>query len=191
LWTTPANPPGAPVTGYRVQRLIGETGEFETVHSTTDTHWVDKRESADGDILTYRVVAINSVGHDEANHAQVKMMLSGTGDTQMLVPLPEHPHTPVSTVLTGPEITDVTVGSDNRITVTWADGANADSHSAILFSSGSTDPPYEILEETTSGSSPHTFDVDVEAGMSYAVVIHSISGSSYMYDLEWETIPAN
>ena len=183
IWTSPANPAGAPVLGYRVESSV-DGADFEVLPdadnlNTGETHYVDDDELPEGETRVYRVTSINSVG-------------VGTEMATITIPLPaDHSHAPVVTELTEPSITDVSV-SNNQITVTWDDGANADSHSAILFSSGSTDPPYEILEETTSGSSPHTtFAVDVEAGMSYAVVIHSISGSSYMYDLEWETIPAN
>ena len=161
LWTTPSDPPGAPVTGYGVQRLIGETGEFETVHGGSDTHWVDKREPADGDVITYRVVASNSVGSTAANYAQVKLMVSGTGDDQTLMLVPEHTHT--APVLSA--ISDQTLEVSGTATVTLsATDADGDDVTYTAMSSDSAVASVAVSNSTL------TITAGADAGMATITV---------------------
>ena len=186
LWTSPPDPPGAPVTAYGVQRLIGETGDFETVHGGSDTHWVDKRQPLDGDVITYRVGASNSVGSTAANYAQVKLMVSGTGDDQVLMLVPEHMH---GTALTAPTnvmaTVDDAVAGDIDVVVTWTPGENAvEGHVVLLFTSDFTAVPHTDVP-TLDGM--HTF-MSVSPGSYVAVVVAIESRSNYLYAYDRVTV---
>ena len=117
LWTTPADPPGAPVTGYRVQRSIGDS-MFETVRSTEFTHWVDRQQPVDGEVRAYRIASVNAVGQNETSYSEIKMRVEGTGDDQMLILVPEHGHNAAPTTVG--TISDVTVMVDGMRTSTMA-----------------------------------------------------------------------
>ena len=188
LWTTPADPPGAPVTGYRVQRSINDS-VFETVRSTEFTHWVDRQQPADGEVRAYRAVAINAVGHDETDYSEIKFRVEGTGDDQMLILVPEHTHPPASTVLTKPSDVMATVGvtDPGDITVTWTPGENAPGgHLVLLFNSDFTEVPH-VGTPTEEGM--YTIP-DVATAGNYVVVVVSVkSRSEYMYDYARVNVP--
>ena len=175
LWTTPTDPPGAPVTGYGVQRLIGETGDFETVHGGSATHWVDKRPPADGDVIAYRVVASNSVGSTAANYAQVKLMVSGTGDDQTLMLVPEHDHEPVA----GPEVgpaTGVTTGPFNEggvIQVNWDAAPNATGYIIYAVNVDELDDPDgQIVVEPVNDAAAETINLGgLNVGDTYDIYV--------------------
>ena len=151
LWTTPSDPPGAPVTGYRVQRSIDDS-VFETVRSTEFTHWVDRQQPVDGEVRAYRVVAINAVGHDETDYSEVKVRVEGTGDDQMLILVPEHTHAPVSTALTAPTMVMGMSNAVGELTLTWEDGDNADSY--LLIAVNTADTSSYDKRVTVSDSAP-------------------------------------
>ena len=95
LWNPPANPPGAPVQTYKIERSID--GEDYTVrvssHTATTTHWADSQEPPEGEVWTYRVTAINDVG-------------PGTEMAMVTLPLAEH-----TTHTTTPAVDELTVPS--------------------------------------------------------------------------------
>ena len=60
LWTTPADPPGAPVLSYKVERSV-DGGEFETreIVPAAKTRYEDKDERPTDQSNVYRVTSIN------------------------------------------------------------------------------------------------------------------------------------
>ena len=179
LWTLPPNPPGAPVTGFRIQRKVDD-GEFETVQTTSNTHWVDKSQPADGQARSYRVVAINSAGHDEANYAESMFIIMGTGDDQMLMFLPEHSHPPVSTMLTAASnVLANGTTTAGEIEVEWTAGANAVGHVIVVLDNGDNFAVETVAVPTADGE--HTI-TGLSAGTYTVVVVSFTSATEYEYD---------
>ena len=121
LWTGPEHPAGAKITGYSIERSMdgGTTWEsLESHRSGDNTHFEDRRNPREDDVLHYRVAAINS---------------EGTGPWSAMVRFPQHdePHgdrTPPSTVLTAPSNVVAGATDDNdpgAIKLTWDAGDNA------------------------------------------------------------------
>ena len=101
LWNPPANPPGAPVQSYKIERMIHD-GEAYTVrvssHTADTTHWADPNEPPVGEVWTYRVTAINDVG-------------PGTEMATVMIPYPAAGHTHPPGALSPPTIPIATAGS--------------------------------------------------------------------------------
>ena len=112
LWNPPANPPGAPVQTYKIERSID--GEDYTVrvssHTADTTHWADSQEPPEGEVWTYRVTAINDVG-------------PGTAMATVTIPLATHTtHTTpptVTTDLTAPTSVMAASNAAGSLTLTW------------------------------------------------------------------------
>lgn len=154
LWTSPDNPPGAPVTGYRVQ-LKKDDGVFETVHTTnTYTHWPDRSQPKDGEMRTYRVLAVNSVGYDTNVYAESMFRVSGTGDDQMLVRLPEHGHN-VAPMAVG-MIADMTMTTGDMASTTNVMGYFSDDDGDTLTYSAMSNDMAVATANIPAGSSTLT-----------------------------------
>ena len=71
LWNAPADPAGAPVLSYRIDRkIMGEDDDFVTRHDNLDadvTHWVDSSEPPAGEIRYYRVTVHQLGGRRHGN----------------------------------------------------------------------------------------------------------------------------
>ena len=180
LWNPPANPPGAEVQSYKIERSID--GEDYTVrvssHTADTTHWADSQEPPESEAWTYRITAINDVG-------------PGTEMATVMIPYPAagHTHPPAGTALTAPSDVMATfaVTDPGDITVTWTPGENAtEGHLVLLFNSDFTEVPhvgvptqagmYTISEVTTAGD--------------YVVVVVSVkSRSEYLYDYDRVNVP--
>ena len=119
LWNAPADPAGAPVLNYRVERkVMGEDDDKFIIKvdnlSAAETHWVDPEELGE-DVRYYRVTSINSVG-------------VGTATAMVTIPLAEHTThttTPAVDELTAPSLPRprvVTVGGIKTISLLWDSG---------------------------------------------------------------------
>ena len=111
LWNPPADPLGAPVLSYKIDRKVND-GEFETevaTHPVGLTHWVDTDELGATETRTYRVSATNAVG-------------TGTEMATVMIPYPAagHPHSPIP-VLTA------TAGTGS-VELSWTAGDGAMSY---------------------------------------------------------------
>ena len=163
LWTSADNPPGAPVTGYRVQ-LKKDDGVFETVHTTNSyTHWVDRSEPKDGETRTYRVVAVNSVGYDTNVYAEIMFKVTGTGDDQMIMYLPEHSHNMAPT----------TVGMIDDMTLTA--GAAASTMDVMGYF---TDADGDTLTYSATSSDPAVATAMIAEGTSMLTVDPMAAGTA-------------
>ena len=112
LWNPPANPPGAPVEAYKIERSIDD-GDFITRvsgHTATETHWADSDEPDEDEIWTYRITAINDVG-------------TGTEMATVMIPYPPTHTTHVAATRTSPTDLTVTV-TGTTVSFTWTDGAH-------------------------------------------------------------------
>ena len=156
LWNPPANPPGAPVGKYKIERMIDD-GEFITrrsSHDAGDTHWVDPDEPPTGEVWTYRVSAINDVG-------------TGTEMATAMIPYPaaDHMHGP-ATLGDASELTGAIGADSSTIELTWTAGDNADVH----FVFGIQTPSYDfssLVWEAAAASDSHTVDMTGKPGGSY------------------------
>lgn len=63
IWNGPADPAGANVSGYEIQRKVND-GEFLLVQETSSrtTHYTDRSQPADDEVRMYRVRARNTLG---------------------------------------------------------------------------------------------------------------------------------
>ena len=183
LWNPPANPPGAPVQTYKIERSVD--GEDYSVrvssHNAGTTHWADDDEPDEGEVWTYRLTAINDVA-------------PGMEMAMVTIPLAEHTtHLPSSTALTAPSGVMATVGvtDPGAITVTWTPGENATGgHLVLLFNSDFTAVPHiGVPTETEEDEGMYTIP-DVTTAGDYVVVVVSVkSRSEYLYDYARVNVP--
>ena len=180
LWNPPANPAGAPVKAYKIERSI-DGGEYTVrvaSHGAGVTHWADPQEPPEGEVWTYRITAINDVG-------------SGTEMATVTIPYPAagHTHPPAGTALTAPSDVMATfaVTDPGDITVTWTPGENAtEGHLVLLFNSDFTEVPHVGIP-TEEGM--YTIP-DVTTAGDYVVVVVSVkSRSDYLYDYARVNVP--
>ena len=179
LWNPPADPAGAKVTTYKIERSVDD-GTFDTQvdgHSSAVTHWVDKSEPAADEERMYRITALNAVG-------------PGTEMATVMIPLADHtthtPDVPDTSTLTKP--TDVTATSNaaGMVTVSWTDGENAPGgHLVLLFTGDFTEVPG--IEVPADGTNTQSF-TNIAAGEYVAVVVSIKSRSEYLYDYSLVTV---
>ena len=116
LWNAPADPAGAPVLSYRIDRkIMGKDDDFVTRHDNLDadvTHWVDSSEPLAGEIRYYRVTSINSVG-------------VGTEMATIIIPLAEHTTHPPGTVGDASGLTTAPGPAAGTAVLTWTEGDDA------------------------------------------------------------------
>ena len=119
IWTSPANPAGAPVLGYRVERSIDDAA-FEVLPdadnlNTGETHYVDDEELPEDETRVYRVTSINSVS-------------VGTDTITVTLPLAAgHTHPP-GTVGDASGLTTAPGTAAGTAELTWTEGDNANIH---------------------------------------------------------------
>ena len=163
LWTSPANPAGAPVLSYKVERKIGD-GEFVVQENNVvagQTYWPDGDEPAPGQVTVYRVTSNNEV--DEGGSATVT------------VPLAEHMHPP-GTVGDASGLTTAPGTAAGTAMLTWTEGDNANIHWLLgiaVNADGSFDysDPNRKWMQVDSGS-PYTV-TGLTPGKMYAFAIIS------------------
>ena len=177
LWNPPANPPGAPVEKYKIERMIDD-GEFITRRSSHDageTHWADPNEPPPGEVWTYRVSAINAVG-------------TGTEMATAMIPYPaaDHMHPP-GTVGDASGLTTAPDTAAGTAVLTWTEGDNANIH-WVLGIAVNADDSFDFGDrkwmQVDSGS-PYTV-TGLTPGKTYAFAI--ISGyydASLTPDTRW------
>ena len=165
LWNPPANPPGAPVGKYKIERMIDD-GEFITRRSSHDagiTHWVDPDEPPAGEVWTYRVSAINDVG-------------TGTEMATVMIPYPAAGHThPPGTVGDASGLTTAPGTAAGTAELTWTEGDNANIHwvfGIAMNNDGSFDFAEDSVWMQASAESPHTV-TGLTSGKTYAFAIIS------------------
>ena len=163
LWTSPANPAGAPVLSYKVERKIGD-GEFVVQENNVvagQTYWPDGDEPAPGQVTVYRVTSNNEV--DEG------------GSTTVTVPLAEHMNPP-GTVGDASGLTTAPGTAAGTAVLTWTEGDNANIHWLLgiaVNADGSFDysDPNRKWMQVDSGS-PYTV-TGLTPGKMYAFAIIS------------------
>ena len=119
IWTSPENPAGAPVLGYRVESSV-DGAAFEVLPdadnlNTGETHYVDDDELPEGETRVYRVTSINSVD-------------VGTETITVTLPLAAgHTHPP-GTVGDASGLTTAPGTAAGTAVLTWTEGDNANIH---------------------------------------------------------------
>ena len=178
LWNAPADPDGAKVTGYKIERSIngGDYSVRMENMPANRTYWVDLLE-LDTNTHVYRVTSRNAVG-------------PGTEMATVMIPLADHtthtPDVPDTSTLTAP--TDVTATSNaaGMVTVSWTDGENAPGgHLVLLFTGDFTEVPG--IEVPADGTNTQSF-TNIAAGEYVAVVVSIKSRSEYLYDYSLVTV---
>ena len=183
LWNPPANPPGAPVQTYKIERSID--GEDYTVrvssHNAGTTHWPDEDEPPEGEVWTYRVTAINDVG-------------PGTEMATVMIPYPAAGHTHPPDALSPPTIPIATAGSAvGTVDLKWMAGANATGHYVIGIptadiAAGNYDNV--IMPVMASSNSGHMV-MGLQSGVEYTFLVIAVrgSGSSLEHSGAWVMFP--
>ena len=153
LWNAPADPAGAPVLGYKIERSI-DGGEFEERVSSRDagmTHWVDTNEPAMDEVRVYRVTSINAVG-------------VGTMMASITIPLGMHTTHPPS-AFTAPSGAMARAGSvAGTVDLSWTAGANATRHWILAIRADGALGGYAWVQ--ASGDSSHTLTA-LDSGVAY------------------------
>ena len=135
LWNPPADPPGAPVKTYKIERKI-DGGEYKvraSSHAAGTTHWVDPTEPKAGEIFTYRMTAINDVD-------------PGTEMATVMLPRPAAGH---SHVAPSGSIMAQTVAAGASLDAMDVSGYFSDNTGATYSATSSDDT---IADATVSGS---------------------------------------
>ena len=164
LWNPPANPPGAPVQTYKIERSID--GEDYTVrvssHTADTTHWADPQEPPEGEVWTYRVTAINDVG-------------PGTEMATVIIPLAEHTtHPPASAALMAvSSLSAMPRSTAGTAEVSWTPGNNATMHWIYAIRADEMEGGYTFM--LASSNSLHTL-TGLDTGVEYIVAISAGRG---------------
>ena len=174
MWNGPADPDGANIEGYEIQRKVND-GDFELrgEWSNRTTHFTDTSQPAPDEVRMYQVRARNKLGWSPWSAA-------------ITSPLTESSTMPPAAALTKPSnVAASSVAGTGMVTVTWTDGQNADEgHVVLLFTSDFTEVP-GVAVPTTVGT--HTF-TSIPAGDYVAVVVSVKSRSEYLYDYDTVTV---
>ena len=150
-WTAPADPAGAPVTGYKVMWMMSDAADYadaDMMMVDADMMSATISDLSPATSYTFKVMAMNAKGYSEAS-AEVMGMTEATDMS-----------------LGAPDVTATVDG--NSVTIMWTDGANADRHIAVLFDSNWGYDPDHVGTAQTDGTV--TFN-NVPAGLYTAVVI--------------------
>jgi hypothetical protein len=172
-WKAPDDQPGAPVTGYRVDRQKSgddwQTIERDT--GTRDVTYSDANLEASTE-YSYRVFAINkSVSPNRSGPSATAKDTTGTG--------------PVVVDRTAPMDIVATV-SGTTVTITWTDGDGADAHAVGLVNTAD----YSVIEaDVANGVESHPFS-NVPPG-TYRPAVLALPGLDYLaFGPDSVTIPA-
>ena len=167
IWNAPADPAGAKVSGYEIQRKSND-GEFIAVKetSTRTTHITDTQPGAD-EVRQYRVRARNSEDWgpwSEVATFPLPEMSDGTTDTTMAVKAPT---------------SVVANGGTSTIIVNWTPGENATGH-LIVVAQDSTLVGFQVATGTGTTA---TFS-DLDAG-DYRVIVIAFRGTGSTLDYKF------
>ena len=174
LWNPPADPAGAPVLTYKIERKVNDA-EFEArvdSHPAGMTHWVDKSEPAADETRAYRITAINAAG------------LGAEMATVMIPYPPTHTtHDVASTDIMPVSGLDAVAGTvAGTADVSWTAGANATMHWIYAIRADEMEGGYTFMQ--TSSNSSHTLtglDSDVE------YIVGVSAGKGTLPGGEWST----
>ena len=184
LWNPPANPPGAPVQTYKIERSID--GEDYTVrvssHTANTTHWADPQEPPEGESLDVprhghqrcRPRYGDGHGHDPVSRRQA------TRTRQTLSPPPTSPIATAGSVV-------------GTVDLKWMAGANATGHYVIGIptadiAAGNYDNV--IMPVMASSNSGHMV-TGLQSGVEYSFLVIAVrgSGSSLEHSGAWVMLP--
>ena len=162
MWTGPADPDGAKVSGYEIQRKVND-GEFllQSESSARTTHYTDINPPGTDDVRMYQVRARNTLGWSPWSAA-------------ITSPLPAPPAMPPAALAV--TASDGTAGT---ATITWQAISGATSyHAAVITTDGST---YTLV----SGTYTEITDVTDREHMFTGLTI----GTAYIFAVVAETTP--
>ena len=167
IWNAPADPAGAKVSGYAIQRKSND-GEFTAVKetSTRTTHITDS-QPADDEVRQYRVRARNSEDWGPWSGVAtmpLPEMSDGTTDTTMAVKAPT---------------SVVANGGTSTIIVNWTPGENATGH-LIVVAQGTTLVGFQVATGTGTNA---TFS-DLGVG-EYRVIVIAFRGTGSTLDYKF------
>ena len=177
LWNPPANPPGAPVEAYKIERSVDD-GDFITRvsgHTAAETHWADSDEPDGDEIWTYRITAINDVG-------------TGTEMATVMIPYPAAGHThPPGTVGDASGLTTASGTAAGTAMLTWTEGDNANIHwvfGIAVNGDGSLDFTDSVWIQA-SAESPYTVTGLTSGKMYKFAIISGHYDASLTPDTRW------
>jgi hypothetical protein len=180
-WKAPKDPAGAPVTGYRIDRMKKGDDWVTVTNSLGDvTSYSDANLEASTE-YSYRIYAKNSGVYNSDTTDTPRAMSPHPGRSVASDPATTTTGTgPVTTTLTAPTNVDATSNAAGQVTVTWDDGTGAtmghwvvlitdDFEEFVVADSAQTDGDYTFTG-LTSGTVYRAYvfavqsDDDFEAG---------------------------
>ena len=181
MWDQPADPAGAEVIGYEVQRSLNGADPTALVPATlTDddysTFYTDAREPMDADVLVYQVRTIAKTSVEEADNQILSawVEVSYPADTSHM-----------AATGTLDEVSDVmaTSDTDGEVTVMWMGGDNADRYIIIALERGSSPLVIEyVLAESDASEATIT---DLNSDASHLVIVLALKGAGADREIEY------
>ena len=178
IWTSPANPAGAPVLGYRVESSV-DGAAFEVLPdadnlNTGETHYVDEDELPEDETRVYRVTSINSVD-------------VGTESITVMFPLAaDHMHPP-GTVGDASGLTTAPGTAAGTAVLTWTEGDNANIH-WVLGIAVNADDSFDFGDRKwmqVDSDSPYTVTGLTSGKMYTFAIISGYYDTSLTPDTRW------
>ena len=179
-WKALDDPAGAPVTGFRIDRMK-KGGNWLTIANVGDVMSYSDAGLEPNTEYTYRIYAKN-------NGTQVSGMIDNVSNARgrsvasTSVTATTGAGVVVDTTLGEPTITSAT-GGTGSVTVAWTDGANAMSHMVLLLN---TDFSLVAGSVVANATSPQT--ISVASGTYILVVLALDADAEFEYDSDFVTV---
>ena len=178
-WKAPDDPAGAPVTGFRIDRMK-KGGNWVNTANVGDVMSYSDAVLEPNTEYTYRIYAKNNGKQvsgtiaEDSNHPGRSMASTSVTETTGAGV--------VDTTLGEPTITSAT-GGTGSVTVAWTDGANAMSHMVLLLN---TDFSLVADSVVANATSPQT--ISVASGTYIVVVLALDADAEFEYDSDFVTV---
>jgi hypothetical protein len=178
-WKAPDDPAGAPVTGFRIDRMK-KGGNWLTIANVGDVMSYSDAGLEPNTEYTYRIYAKNN---GKQTSGTIATPVNHPGRSIASTSVTETTGAGVvDTTLGEPTITSAT-GGTGSVTVAWTDGANAMSHMVLLLN---TDFSLVADSVVANATSPQTISVD--SGTYILVVLALDADAEFEYDTDTVTV---
>ena len=178
VWNAPPEPPGSPVSSYRIERkVMGEDEdawvELEAASTASETHYTDRDEPEAGEMRYYRVAATNRLTDDS----------EGVSDWSNVIRIPIAAHTthpPAgATDLTEPTNVVATSTVARELTLTWEGAENAEYYILVavdVAAYAAGDLVYETAS-VSDGAARTGMVSNLNSGTSYLGIVFAVKGT--------------